>query len=89
MRETFSSTSRHRPTSIHRQLSKKIQILRFMRGWSQETLAELADVHRNYIGHVERLQVNAGLAHLEKIAKAFDIPIHELLDMQTTLSLKT
>ena len=77
MKEIFS------PTGIHHQLAKKIQLLRFTSGWSQETLAELADVHRNYIGHVERLEVNVGLAHLEKIAKAFDMPIHELLNMQT------
>ena len=76
MKEIFS------PTGIHHQLANKIQTLRMQRSWSQETLAELADVHRNYIGHVERIEVNVGLANLEKIAKAFDMPIHELLNMQ-------
>ena len=71
------------PTGIHRQLSNRIQRLRFTRGWSQETLAELAHVHRNYIGHVERVEVNVGLAHLEKIAIAFEMPLHELLNMPT------
>lgn len=77
MKEIFS------PTGIHRQLSNRIQALRMKRGWSQEVLAELAGVHRNYIGHVERIEVNAGLTNLEKIAVAFDMPLHELLNMQT------
>ena len=77
MKEIFS------PTGIHCQLSNRIQALRMKRGWSQETLAEIAHVHRNYIGIVERIQVNVGLAHLEKIAIAFDMPLHELLNMQT------
>ena len=77
MKEIFS------PTSIHYQLSKKIQILRVKRGWSQEALAGYANVHRNYIGLVERVELNVGLANIAKIASAFEIPVHELLDMQT------
>lgn len=73
MAEIFS------PQGIHRQLAKKIRLLRVERGWSQEVLAELAGLHRNYIGHVERTEVNVGLANLEKIARAFEIPVHELL----------
>ena len=76
MAEIFS------PLSIHRHLAKKIRLLRAERGWSQEVLAELAGLHRNYIGHVERMEVNVGLANLEKIARAFEIPVHELLKME-------
>ena len=78
MKEIFS------PTGIHRKLANRIQALRIKRGWSQETLSELANVHRNYIGHVERIEVNAGLANLEKIASAFDMPLHEFLNMHET-----
>ena len=76
MKDIFS------PTDIHHKLSKKIQLLRFTRGWSQEKLAEHSDLHRNYIGMIERMDVNVGLTNLEKIAKAFNMPIHELLNMQ-------
>ena len=75
MAEIFS------PLGIHRHLAKKIRLLRVERGWSQEVLAELAGLHRNYIGHVERTEVNVGLANLEKIARAFEIPVHDLLKM--------
>ena len=77
MKEIFS------PTGIHSQLASRIQSLRIKRGWSQETLAELANIHRNCIGHIERIEVNVGLTNLEKIASAFDMPLHEFLNMQT------
>ena len=66
---------------VKQQLGKRIRQLRMSRGWSQEVLAELAGLHRNYIGHVERVEVNAGLMNLEKIAQAFEISVHELLNM--------
>ncbi len=66
---------------VKQQLGKRIRQLRMSRGWSQEVLAELAGLHRNYIGHVERVEVNAGLMNLEKIAQAFEISVQELLNM--------
>ena len=77
MKEIFSATG------IHHKLASKIQALRMERGWSQETLAEHAELHRNYIGFIERSQHNIGLTNLEKIAIAFKMPLHELLNMQT------
>ena len=41
-------------------------------GLSQERLAELAGVHRTYIGMVERAEKNITLCNIEKIAKAYD-----------------
>ena len=77
MKETFPSLD------IHYQLAKKIQLLRFLKGWSQEDLGDHSGLYRNYIGMVERMEVNVGLTNLEKIARAFGMPIHELLNMQT------
>jgi transcriptional regulator with XRE-family HTH domain len=42
-------------------------------GFSQETLAEKADVHPNYIGRIERGECSATLAILLKIAKALNV----------------
>ncbi len=61
-------------------LARRVRLLRVARGWSQEVLAELSGVHRNYIGHIERAEINAGLLNLEKISMAFEIPVHALLD---------
>ena len=46
---------------------------------SQEKLAELASVHRTYIGMIERAEKNITLRNMEKIAKALNIHITELL----------
>lgn len=46
---------------------------------SQEKLAELADVHRTYIGMIERAEKNITLCNMEKIAKALGVDIKDLL----------
>ncbi len=50
-----------------------------LRGWSQEQLAFEADLHRAYIGQIERGEKNIGLMNLEKIAKALTIKPEVLL----------
>ena len=47
---------------------------------SQEKLAELAGVHRTYIGMIERAEKNITLCNMEKIAKALGVEIKELLE---------
>ena len=46
---------------------------------SQEALAEKASLHRTYIGMVERAEKNITLINIEKIAKALNVEIIELL----------
>ncbi|MDD6808540.1 MAG: helix-turn-helix transcriptional regulator [Bacteroidales bacterium] len=46
---------------------------------SQEELAELAGVHRTYIGMIERAEKNITLCNIEKIAKALKVEIKDLL----------
>jgi transcriptional regulator with XRE-family HTH domain len=46
---------------------------------SQEKLAEIAGVHRTYIGMIERAEKNITLRNMEKIAKALKVEIKDLL----------
>ncbi len=65
--------------TARKRLAHQIRMLRFKRGWSQETLAEVAGLHRTYISGIERTERNVGLDNVEKIAAAFGLPISELL----------
>lgn len=62
-------------------LSQNLKILRASRGLSQEALADLAGLHRTYIGSVERGERNISIDNLERIALAFDISIPQLLEV--------
>lgn len=59
-------------------LAVKMRALRAEHGWSQEDLAFETGLHRTFIAHCEREARNISLDNLEKIARAFDIPIAEL-----------
>ena len=49
------------------------------KGISQEKLAELSELHRTYIGQVERGEKNLTLRSLERIAKALKTNTKDLL----------
>ncbi|WP_308256776.1 helix-turn-helix transcriptional regulator [Geminocystis sp. GBBB08] len=49
---------------------QKVKELRLKQNISQEKLAEKANVHRTYIGMIERAEKNITLINIEKIAKA-------------------
>jgi len=57
---------------------ERVRFFRKERGLSQEQLAFKADLHRTYIGMIERAEKNITLVNIEKIAKALDIDIKEL-----------
>ena len=64
---------------IYKQVGKKIRDYRTKKGWSQEKLALEAELHRAYIGQIERGEKNLGLKNLEKIAKTLEIRSEDLL----------
>jgi transcriptional regulator with XRE-family HTH domain len=57
----------------------RVREVRIEKGLSQERLAHIADVHRTYIGMIERAEKNITLINIEKIANALEISINELL----------
>lgn len=58
---------------------KQVRKARLKQGLSQEELAEKAGLHRTYIGMIERAEKNITLLNIEKLAKALDISIVDLL----------
>ena len=56
----------------------KVRQYRLEQGISQEELAFRANLHRTYIGMVERAERNITLVNIEKIANALNININDL-----------
>ena len=56
-----------------------VQKYRKVKQISQEKLAEIAGVHRTYVGMIERAEKNITLRNMEKVAKALEVKIADLL----------
>ena len=58
---------------------EKVRQLRKEKGLSQEKLSFKADLHRTYIGMIERAEKNITLTNIDKIAKALEVSVSELM----------
>ncbi len=67
-------------TKINKSVGSKIRQIRNKKGWSQEQLAFEANLHRAYIGQVERGEKNMGIQNLENISRALGISIKKMFD---------
>lgn len=59
---------------------KAVRALREERGYSQEELAERAELHRNYVGSLERGERNVALENIVKLAAALSVRTKDLFD---------
>ena len=66
-------------TDIRTRFGKRLRELRTAKGYSQEQLAEMAALHWTYIGGIERGERNPTLINIEKLARALDVALPELL----------
>jgi transcriptional regulator with XRE-family HTH domain len=60
-------------------LAENLRALRQQKGLSQEKLAELAGLHRTYIGSVERGERNISIDNVEALARALETNVPDLL----------
>lgn len=67
------------PLTARSTLAANIKRLRYEQGISQEALADLAHLHRTYIGSIEREERNLSLDNVERIARALGVHITVLL----------
>jgi transcriptional regulator with XRE-family HTH domain len=62
-----------------RAFGKRVRQLRDDRGWTQERLAEAAEMHAVQISHIEHGRNNAKLTTVCQLARAFGMTASELL----------
>lgn len=65
---------------IAKQIGRRLRTYRLAAGYTQETLAELADCHPTYIGQLERGEKNATVESVARIAAALRIPLSRLFE---------
>jgi transcriptional regulator with XRE-family HTH domain len=69
-------------TRIRKTFGKRVRNLRQSKGYSQESFADTVDLHRTYIGAIERGEQNVSLDNIEKIAKALKVKVSELFEQR-------
>jgi len=63
-----------------RLFGKRLRELRTERGLSQEQLADLAGLHRNYIGNIERGEQGIGIDNVMRLARTLKVKPAVLFD---------
>lgn len=64
--------------NVYKILGANVRAARIKAGFSQEQLAEKADLSRNYIGNVERAEYKVTVEALARIAKALNLRVSDL-----------
>ena len=61
------------------QFSQNVALVRRVKNLSQETIGEIADLHRTYIGQIERGEVTPTLDAAERVSQALGLELWEVL----------
>jgi transcriptional regulator with XRE-family HTH domain len=64
--------------SLQKQVGARVRELREKKGLSQEALAAVCDLHRTYVGLIERGQRNLSLTAIQQIAEGLGVPAADL-----------
>lgn len=67
-------------SDILRKIGKNLRKYRQIKSITQEELSKICNLHRNYIGSVEKGERNISIKSLEKIAQGINIKIEKLLE---------
>lgn len=68
-----------RKQSARRRFAQAMRQLRESQGLSQEALAERCELHRTYIGSVERGERNISIDNMDRIAQALGVALRDML----------
>lgn len=74
---------RRRQETAASALGRRVRSLRVAEGWSQERLAEQADLDRSYLAGIEAGARNPSLKALEKLAAALSVTLAGLFEAES------
>ncbi len=66
---------------VLKRIGLNFRVERTKRTLSQEKFAELANVHTNYIGKVERGEQNLTVKKIVALANSLNVPVEEILNL--------
>lgn len=66
--------------SARKAFAANVRRTRTERGLTQERLAELAGLHRTYIGSIERAERNVSIDNMARVARALNVPLVALIE---------
>lgn len=72
--------TREPPTPHRVAFGRRVRELRLQRSLSQEGLADVAGLHRTYIGSIERGERNVSLDNIHRLAVALGVDPQDLFD---------
>ena len=78
-RLTAAAESPGTPEDYFERLGRRVQELRSARGWTQQQLAEEAELDRSYISGLERGKQNPTIGALLRLARALETPLDRLV----------
>lgn len=70
---------------LRAEVGARLRNFRLAKGLSQETLAERAGLHRNYVGSVERGERDVGLGSLARLTSALGVSLAEFFSAYQTV----
>lgn len=66
--------------NARKRFGEKLKEFRAQKSLSQEELADIAGLHRTYVGSVERGERNISIDNIERLASALEIQMKDLLE---------
>jgi transcriptional regulator with XRE-family HTH domain len=76
---------RRQTASARFRFAMNLRAARKAKGLSQEELADKADLHRTYVGSVERGERNVSIDNIERLAAALNLDVIELMQPVTRM----
>lgn len=66
---------------VLKKIGMNFRVERIKKSLSQERFAEIANVHTNYIGKVERGEQNLTVKKIVELAEAINVPVDKILNL--------